>query len=212
MTSSSRSVDHDSSVQHGDSGAVSHAREDRSAADGVSVVSRSDSPLAIDRIDPLAGEFAARCPCCEAHLSPAKLSSVKGLYCPTCYGVFLAKQHFGELIAARRAERRPAEFTPVRPIDPQQYERRLLCPACRQAMEVHPYYGPGNVVIDSCAGCRMVWLDHGEIARIVQSEGGKVPPAKRYPEAAVESAEFVRTASPSNPLDEFFDALVAIFG
>jgi Zn-finger nucleic acid-binding protein len=34
-------------------------------------------------------------------------------------------------------------------------------------MDVHPYYGPGNAVIDTCGRCALIWLDHGELKVIV---------------------------------------------
>lgn len=36
-------------------------------------------------------------------------------------------------------------------------------------MESHPYYGPGNIVIDTCTPCGYLWLDHGELTRVEQS-------------------------------------------
>jgi Zn-finger nucleic acid-binding protein len=38
-------------------------------------------------------------------------------------------------------------------------------------LETHPYYGPGNVVIDSCAACDVIWLDFGELKQIVDAPG-----------------------------------------
>ena len=38
-------------------------------------------------------------------------------------------------------------------------------------MITHPYYGPGNVVIDSCEPCELVWLDFGELRQIVDAPG-----------------------------------------
>jgi Zn-finger nucleic acid-binding protein len=38
-------------------------------------------------------------------------------------------------------------------------------------MDVHPYYGPGSQVIDSCPHCRLVWLDAGELAAIERAPG-----------------------------------------
>jgi hypothetical protein len=35
----------------------------------------------------------------------------------------------------------------------------------------HPYYGPGNVVLDSCESCELVWLDFGELKQIVDAPG-----------------------------------------
>jgi len=38
-------------------------------------------------------------------------------------------------------------------------------------MATHPYYGPGNVVIDSCGQCELIWLDFGELEQIVAAPG-----------------------------------------
>jgi Zn-finger nucleic acid-binding protein len=38
-------------------------------------------------------------------------------------------------------------------------------------MDTHPYYGPGNVVIDNCGRCGLVWLDFGELDRIISAAG-----------------------------------------
>jgi hypothetical protein len=38
-------------------------------------------------------------------------------------------------------------------------------------MATHPYYGPGNVVIDSCESCDLLWLDFGELKQIVDAPG-----------------------------------------
>ena len=38
-------------------------------------------------------------------------------------------------------------------------------------MITHPYFGPGNVVIDSCEHCELVWLDFGELQQIVDAPG-----------------------------------------
>jgi Zn-finger nucleic acid-binding protein len=40
-------------------------------------------------------------------------------------------------------------------------------------MEVHPYYGPGNIVVDSCVDCGFIWLDHGELTRVEQASSGR---------------------------------------
>jgi hypothetical protein len=75
-----------------------------------------------------------------------------------------------QVIAERRAERTGPPAKPA-PLDPEELERHIDCPTCGATMEVHPYYGPGNVVIDSCARCRLIWLDHGEIGAIERAPG-----------------------------------------
>ena len=38
-------------------------------------------------------------------------------------------------------------------------------------METHPYYGPGNIVIDACIQCHLLWLDPGELKQVLDAPG-----------------------------------------
>jgi Zn-finger nucleic acid-binding protein len=39
-------------------------------------------------------------------------------------------------------------------------------------MDTHFYAGPGNVIVDSCDGCSLIWLDRGELTRIAHAPDG----------------------------------------
>ena len=41
-------------------------------------------------------------------------------------------------------------------------------------MSSHVYGGPGNVVVDACEFCHVVWLDPGELLRIALAPRGYV--------------------------------------
>jgi uncharacterized protein len=43
--------------------------------------------------------------------------------------------------------------------------RRVICPGCGRAMEIRDRHG---VEIDQCPSCRGVWLDRGELDRIIE--------------------------------------------
>ena len=38
-------------------------------------------------------------------------------------------------------------------------------------MMTHPYMGPGTIVIDTCDGCNIIWLDYGELDRVINAPG-----------------------------------------
>ena len=82
----------------------------------------------------------------------------------------LDKAGFAAVVEKRRAwaTGTPA---PAVPLNRQELERKLRCPVCKGAMVTHPYFGPGNVVIDSCEACAHVWLDFGELRQIVDAPG-----------------------------------------
>jgi len=73
------------------------------------------------------------------------------------------------VIGRRRAAATPAK-TPV-PTSRRELERRIACPACGARMITDWYYGPGNIVIDTCPACDLVWLDAGELQRAVDAPG-----------------------------------------
>jgi Zn-finger nucleic acid-binding protein len=85
--------------------------------------------------------------------------------CESCRGLLTTRSSF-QVILERRRARAPVTRTDPKPIDPRELERSVSCPVCRRRMETHPYYGGGNVVIDSCDACQFVWLDAGELTRL----------------------------------------------
>jgi Zn-finger nucleic acid-binding protein len=100
----------------------------------------------------------------------ASLDGWEVLSCLRCRGVLLPQQTFRELISARRA-RAAGPARPPRLLDAAELRRQVGCPACKLTMNTHPYYGPGNIVIDTCADCGLLWLDFGELSRVVDAPG-----------------------------------------
>jgi Zn-finger nucleic acid-binding protein len=47
-------------------------------------------------------------------------------------------------------------------------------------MDAHFYGGPGNVVIDSCEDCSLIWLDHGAITRIAHAADSPEPASAEW--------------------------------
>jgi hypothetical protein len=60
----------------------------------------------------------------------------------------------------------PAVQTPP---DQADLKRTIRCPKCHRRLDTHFYAGPGNVIIDTCADCLLIWLDRGELMRIVHA-------------------------------------------
>jgi Zn-finger nucleic acid-binding protein len=110
------------------------------------------------------------CPQCRQPLEAAALDDFPAEGCRQCSGVLLADEVFAEAVRVRRANYQGAERTPS-PISPDFMQRALDCPGCHAPMDAHPYYGPGNQVIDSCLACGLIWLDSGELVAIEQSPG-----------------------------------------
>lgn len=127
---------------------------------------------ALDGIRVLERPAAARaCPQCGAPLAKALLDdSFPVEHCERCRGLLIARSAFAEAIPRRRARESGPPASPI-PLDARELKRVIACPSCRAQMDVHPYYGPGNVVIDTCSGCDLIWLDGGELRQITEAGG-----------------------------------------
>lgn len=60
------------------------------------------------------------------------------------------------------------------PIDPppvnlSELDRSVDCPDCGRRMSTHLYGGPGNLVVDNCIHCSLLWLDNSEFERIIRA-------------------------------------------
>lgn len=119
-----------------------------------------------------------RCPVCDdQQLACGVVDSTEIDYCPQCRGILLLSESLPLLLAQRKVRECDTNREPM-PLNPEELQRRIACPFCGRAMEVHPYHGPGNAVIDSCSGCRLVWLDHGEFTILHRARGARVRMAK----------------------------------
>jgi Zn-finger nucleic acid-binding protein len=114
---------------------------------------------------------ATTCSLCNQPLASAILDDAHpARYCRNCRGVLIARKSFAAVVEHRRAW---ATGTPGPPVllNKTDLDRKAQCPVCKGRMLTHPYYGPGNVVIDSCVSCELVWLDFGELKQIVDAPG-----------------------------------------
>ena len=111
------------------------------------------------------------CPVCpDSELQVGALGRTQVCICESCNGFVIDSETFGSLISQLRAIYRGADDRPV-PLDAKELDKQINCPVCYEAMYTHPYYGPGNVVINSCSSCNINWLDEGELDKIVRAPG-----------------------------------------
>ncbi len=120
---------------------------------------------------------ALACPACAVPLVHAAVGDRRILYCQRCRGMLIAMDRFLAIVEDLRSHRESAGGPP-RPPDWRDMQRHLRCPQCAQPMDTHPYGGGGGVIIDSCDGCSLDWLDYGELERIARA------PDRQYSEHA----------------------------
>jgi Zn-finger nucleic acid-binding protein len=110
------------------------------------------------------------CPVCQLPLLHAWVDDTAVLYCGRCRGLLLNQYVFLAIIGYLRshASGPPA---PLRSLNQDELKRALTCPSCHKPMSTHPYGGPGNIVVDNCPKCQLLWLDTGELRRVITSPG-----------------------------------------
>ena len=110
------------------------------------------------------------CPLCNLPLVHAVLAKNPVIYCTGCKGMLIPMAMLEGLIEELRDEH-GAGASPAVP-DKEDLSRKINCPQCHHPMDAHFYAGPGNVVIDSCEDCSLIWLDSGELLRIAHAPDG----------------------------------------
>lgn len=105
------------------------------------------------------------CPVCRTPLANASIESHEMLYCTRCHGMLFDMEKFLPLLEVLREHRYWSRSSQA----PRDFDggRVLNCPLCKHAMDEHPYGGGGNINVDSCEPCDVLWLDRGELSRIV---------------------------------------------
>ena len=117
-------------------------------------------------------ESTQECPLCFRRLSDGSLERCPLKYCTACHGMLIPMNQLAELITVLRS-RLHNIFGQVGPRSPLDADRHLKCPSCGSEMDGHPYGGGGNVNVDSCEKCGLVWLDGGELRRMASTPDHK---------------------------------------
>ena len=115
---------------------------------------------------------ALTCPVCAVAMAQALLEDDSHPidFCARCRGILLPRTTFAMVTQKRRAWAMSPPAEPF-PLNRDQLRRHLTCPKCAGRFDTYPHSGPGNVVIDSCARCDLIWLDFGEMRQIVDAPG-----------------------------------------
>lgn len=110
------------------------------------------------------------CALCDADMKVASLMRERVLQCGSCRGLLIEQERFLKLIDGLRATATGPPAIP-RSMDREELRRKIRCPRCRGAMNTHPYGGPGNIVVDNCERCHLIWLDYGELKSVIDAPG-----------------------------------------
>lgn len=124
-----------------------------------------------------------QCPLCNLPLVHAVLARKQILYCTGCQGMMIPMPMLEGLIEELRAEHGSGAAPAAG--DRDELRRRINCPQCHRPMDAHFYAGGGNVVIDSCEECSLIWMDRGALMRIAHTPAEIPSPEASFAEDSV---------------------------
>jgi Zn-finger nucleic acid-binding protein len=110
------------------------------------------------------------CPLCNTEMQVASMMRARVLQCANCRGILIGQERFLGIVTALRTASTEPPFIPGPP-NPEELRRKIFCPLCRNLMDTHPYGGPGNIVVDNCEKCQVLWLDFGELKKVIHAPG-----------------------------------------
>ena len=107
------------------------------------------------------------CPLCRLPLVSAAVAEIPALSCNQCHGLLLPMPALQPVLEQLRSGDHDAAVQT--PPDRGDLKRVIQCPRCNRRMDTHFYAGPGNVIVDTCDACDLIWLDRGELTRIAHA-------------------------------------------
>lgn len=149
-----------------------------------------------------------KCPHCKIVLNLMTYDDFyQGYQCSKCQGLMFNRTTFRDAINSHRSNAK-APPEPYTTYDPVELERRTFCPVCGKEMDTFQYMGPGNIVIDTCHEDDLIWLDYGEITKVVNAPGrDRGVPRKK----TVESEEEHKEGKKRSVIDQSFIDLLGSF-
>lgn len=113
----------------------------------------------------------AECPRCKLELQGDNYESVETLFCNQCWGHWMTKDAFSQVLKSERYAFSDAEKQSVlrkwaQKSDPDsKLEPVVACPVCQEPTERKPFSDDCDVTLDLCHE-HGVWLDASEIKQV----------------------------------------------
>lgn len=117
----------------------------------------------------LLGEMSHQtCPVCSQPLVSASVNEVHIQSCPNCRGNLISQEAMLPILRLAEPRNWVADV-PEQQADKGELNRKINCPSCQKIMEAYPYGGAGNIIIQGCGKCKLIWLDFGELSKVIRS-------------------------------------------
>jgi Zn-finger nucleic acid-binding protein len=149
------------------------------------------------------GDEALPCPRCRSEMQAVRVGGLVLRECSGCAGVWMDGEAFERLCGDREehASVRSYVFSLTRPDEGRQPEvvRYVPCPSCKRIMNRVNFARRSGIILDVCKA-HGVWLDHGELGRLVAFiDAGGLAVARERDREQARLAEEERRARETQP-------------
>ncbi|HXE72762.1 MAG TPA: zf-TFIIB domain-containing protein [Candidatus Nitrosotenuis sp.] len=106
-----------------------------------------------------------QCPKCQIEMQPLEMMAVNMDLCPLCNGCWLDRRELETFTRSRGADSLRVDTLQ------EKHETRFRCPRCQNPMVEGRFSRLPELVLDQCPQCRGLWLDRGELSRLLSFRG-----------------------------------------
>lgn len=149
------------------------------------------------RDDSPARETTMLCPRCRTELATRSTDGIEIDECPGCQGIWFDADELRRVKDEKDKDLNWMDFELWKHAEQFRVQARpVTCPSCSSELVTIDYHETG-VEIDHCTHCRGVWLDGGELERIIESLSRELvsKDVKGYLKASLEEAKELFTGS-----------------
>ncbi len=152
-----------------------------------------------------------KCPVCKIELNKKSIGDVEVDECSKCGGMWFEEDELRRAKDASEADLNWMDFEIWKNKDKFKAEsRNLSCPKCSQIL-VAVNYADTKTEIDYCANCKGVWLDQGELKKIIDALNEELN-AKSFPDyikSSLQEAKEIVTG-PESFISEWKDFMTVL--
>ena len=109
-----------------------------------------------------------QCPVCNKPLVTATVEDIRIFSCPICRGNLINQSKMLPILRQALSLNVTDKDLSLSS-DRSELQRKYICPVCQEKMDAYPYGGAGNINIQGCRQCELIWLDFGELSKIIRS-------------------------------------------
>ncbi|MFH0801656.1 MAG: zf-TFIIB domain-containing protein [bacterium] len=160
------------------------------------------------------------CPRCNEPMDAFRLSAGKDFVldrCRTCLGIFFDPSELEDLLKSDNQERGKVDFSRFDVLAEDNTQNDwpvgyIKCPVCREMMNRRSYGPRSGVIVDSCKN-HGLWLDGGELGKLLKWEraGGLLKKEEEEKERAAETGSFKIQIASGDYASPFYEGNTSSF-